>query len=200
MLVQDSGRFEPTPPHAQRGTASKIVTLPHLRMVAAGAGSVAALLEWQKALAAGVAGETLAELAEYAPGLLRGLWHDRERPPLTVVVAALDDTGRAGGLLMQAAREFHPEPIRRGTVLLCPDTAAEIETAEPTEPADDTQPAPAARDETPAEPEWVDWPALRLKLLRGVREQVSQRRVPLAEPFVSALLHSEGIDLRTFHP
>lgn len=206
VLIQDTGRFQPESPHAQVGTASKIVAVPHSRLIAGGAGEVAGLLEWQRQLAAGVAGETLAEIAAHAPGLLRAICRDRWS--LTVVVATLDDAGRAGALAMQGAFGYTPERIRRGTVLLLPDTAEEVEPAQAVA-ADDTQPEPPAHDDVrpeppshadvPAEPEWVDWPAVRLKLLRGVREQVRQRRIPFAPPFYSALLHPEGIDLRRFH-
>lgn len=200
LMIQDTGRFRSEPPHAQRGVTSKIVTLAPLRMIAGGAGQVAALLEWQRYLAAGVAGETLGEISEYAPPLLRQI--HRDHGSLLVVLAALDDDGRAGAVLMQAARQFHPERIRRGTLLLIPGTAEEVEPADAAEApaADDTQPEPGAQDEAPVEPEWVDWVALRLRLLRGVREQVSQRRVPFAEPFTSALLHREGIDFRAIVP
>lgn len=201
LLVQDSGRFEPKPPHAQLGTASKILTLPHLRMIAGGAGQVAALLEWQRQLTAGVAGADLADLAEHAPPLLRQI--HRDRGPLLVVLAALDHEGLAGAVLMQASRQFRPERIRRGTMLLCPDTAEEVEPADAAEappPAATPEPEPPEDDEALLEPDFVDWPAIRLKLLRGVRQQIAQRRVPFAPPFTSALLHPEGVDLRQFRP
>jgi hypothetical protein len=205
LLIQDSGSFSGEPPHRQTATVSKIAALPERRMLSAGCGSTGMLAKWRQALSVGCVGDCLAEVATYGPPLLRGLWRASDGP-LIVIVAALDDDGRAGGLAMESARNFDAVRITRGRVVLLPDTAepeperstepAAEPKAEPTESVEPAQPDDAA----PLDDDLADWTALRLRVIRGTRLQIEQRRVPFGPPFTEALLHAAGIDLRRFRP
>jgi hypothetical protein len=202
-IVQDSGRFAVDPPHAQAVSVCKVSPLPQARMIAAGGGAAAVLSEWRKLLMAGFAGETLTDVAQHAPGLLRGLWRDQDMQTL-VIVAALASTGRAGGLLLRSSRGFVAERLPPGALVLMPGTADVIAPVEPREPPpaiDAPTPADdAAEPDAEPEPESVDWTWLRRRLIAGTRQQIEQRRASFAAPFTSALLHPDGIDLREFRP
>lgn len=203
LLLQDSGTFGPAPHHRFNGTVGKIAAHPERRMLSGGCGSTAVCAEWRKVLAAGVAGETLGDIATHAPGLLRELWRSATGST-TIIVAALDDRGLAGALAMSSGDGFQPYRIPRGHVVLIPDTA-ELPPERPADPAEGPR-EPAAEtvaeslDDTPRPDVDTDWTLTRRRVIQGARLQIQQRRVPFAPPFTLATLHPEGIDLRRFEP
>lgn len=203
LMLQDSGTFGPAPHHRLNGKVGKIAAHPERRMLSGGCGSTAVCAEWRKALGAGIAGETLGDVATYAPGLLRELWREAAGST-TIIVAALDDRGLASALAMSSGDGFQPYRIPRGHVVLIPDTA-ELPPERPADTADNprepaAEPAAESVDDTPRPDVDTDWTLTRRRVIHGTRLQLEQRRVPFAPPFTSALLHPDGIDLRPFLP